>query len=291
MATPTTDLTPVLERLDAIAAKVEVLAERQRAQAELIADMTPIAREAMNSAIEKLDAMDRAGSFAFAAEAAGLARRVVEGFSPDDVRQLGDSIVGMLETVRAVTRPDVLDAKPIGLFGAARAVRKDDDVQKGLAVLVEMLRRLGHRAEEEAAQPAALDKRARLAAMLGPRRARLLPAPAAPSITVTPVARAAAPARAPACATPAPASTADPDWTRAAGEQLAAAQGLTLTDAHWVVLEAARADFAATQVSPNIRRLTQIAGVTTKDLYVLFPKAPGRTIALVAGLPKPAGCL
>ncbi len=291
MATSTTDLTPVLERLDALAAKVELLAERQRAHAELIEDMTPIAREVMTTAIGKLDAMDRAGYFDFAAEAAGLARRVVEGFSPDDVRQLGDSIVGMLETVRAVTRPDVLDAKPIGLFGAARAVRKDDDVQKGLAVLVEMLRRLGHRAEEEAAQPAALDKRARLAAMLGPRRARLLPAPAAPSITVTPVARAAAPARAPACATPAPASTADPDWTRAAGEQLAAAQGLTLTDAHWVVLEAARADFAATQVSPNIRRLTQIAGVTTKDLYVLFPKAPGRTIALVAGLPKPAGCL
>lgn len=291
MATPTTDLTPVLERLDALAAKVELLTERQRAHAELIEDMTPIAREVMTTAIGKLDAMDRAGYFDFAAEAAGLARRVVEGFSPDDVRQLGDSIVGMLETVRAVTRPDVLDAKPIGLFGAARAVRKDDDVQKGLAVLVEMLRRLGHRAEEEAAQPAALDKKARLAAMLGPRRARLLPAPAAPPITVTPVARAAAPARAPACATPAPASTADPDWTRAKAEQLAVAQGLTLTDAHWVVLETARADFAATQVSPNIRRLTQIAGVTTKDLYVLFPKAPGRTIALVAGLPKPAGCL
>ena len=141
MATSTTDLTPVLERLDALAAKVELLAERQRAHAELIEDMTPIAREVMTTAIGKLDAMDRAGYFDFAAEAAGLARRVVEGFSPDDVRQLGDSIVGMLETVRAVTRPDVLDAKPIGLFGAARAVRKDDDVQKGLAVLVEIDRK------------------------------------------------------------------------------------------------------------------------------------------------------
>lgn len=296
MATPTTDLTPVLERLDAIAAKVEVLAERQRAQAELIADMTPIAREAMNSAIEKLDAMDRAGYFAFAAEAAGLARRVVEGFSPDDVRQLGDSIVGMLETVRAVTRPDVLDAKPIGLFGAARAVRKDDDVQKGLAVLVEMLRRLGHRAEEEATPPRALDQKARLAAMLGPRRTRrMLPAPAAPApvaatVKVRPVPAAAAPEPGSSCASPST-GPADPDWTREKGEALAAAQGLALTDAHWVVLETARADYAATQVSPNVRRLTQIAGVTTKDLYVLFPRAPGRTIALIAGLPKPAGCL
>jgi sulfur relay (sulfurtransferase) DsrC/TusE family protein len=31
--------------------------------------------------------------------------------------------------------------------------------------------------------------------------------------------------------------------------------------------------------------------VTTKELYVLFPRAPGRTIASIAGLPKPAGCL
>jgi sulfur relay (sulfurtransferase) DsrC/TusE family protein len=37
--------------------------------------------------------------------------------------------------------------------------------------------------------------------------------------------------------------------------------------------------------------LTQIASVTTKDIYALFPKAPGRTIAKIAGLPKPAGCL
>ena len=57
------------------------------------------------------------------------------------------------------------------------------------------------------------------------------------------------------------------------------------------MLDAARADFAATGSSPNIRRLTQVAGVSTKDLYVLFPRAPGRTIAKIAGLPKPAGCL
>jgi sulfur relay (sulfurtransferase) DsrC/TusE family protein len=34
-----------------------------------------------------------------------------------------------------------------------------------------------------------------------------------------------------------------------------------------------------------------VASVATKDLYALFPKAPGRTIAKIAGLPKPAGCL
>lgn len=259
---PATDLTPVLERLDALAAQVEILAERQRARDELFAEMTPIAREAMAAAIGKLDALERDGLFT--------------------------SLAGMLETARAITQPDVLDARPIGLLGVARAARKDDDVRKGLAILIEVLRRLGQRAESAPppARTPAIDRKARLAAMLGPRRAPLqLPAPGpvpAPSRTAT---------RAPGCATPSPTAVADPAWTRARGAATAAAQGVTLTDAHWAVIDAARADHAATQVSPNIRRLTQIAGVTTKDLYALFPRAPGRTIAAIAGLPKPAGCL
>jgi len=80
-------------------------------------------------------------------------------------------------------------------------------------------------------------------------------------------------------------------WTPTLGAALATAQGVTLTPAHQAVLDAARADFATTGASPNIRRLTQVAGVTTRDLYTLFPKAPARTICKVAGLPKPAGCL
>jgi tRNA 2-thiouridine synthesizing protein E len=64
-----------------------------------------------------------------------------------------------------------------------------------------------------------------------------------------------------------------------------------LTEPHWAVIAAARADFEATRVSPNIRRLTQLTQLATKDLYALFPRAPARTIAKIAGLPKPAGCL
>jgi tRNA 2-thiouridine synthesizing protein E len=248
MEMPAPDLTPVLERLDALANRLDELAARQRARDELFEEMTPIAREAVATAISRLDALDKEGAFA--------------------------SIAGILDTVRAITRPDVLDATPVGMLGFARATRKED-VRKGLAVLLEMLRRIGQRAEASApARP--VDRKARLAELVAPRRARLaLPAPA----------------RGPACATPSPAAEADPDWSRATAERRAAAQGVVLTDPHWAVIDAARADFAASQVSPNIRRLTQIAGVTTKELYVLFPRAPGRTIASIAGLPKPAGCL
>ena len=80
-------------------------------------------------------------------------------------------------------------------------------------------------------------------------------------------------------------------WTRALGEKLALLQGVEMTEAHWKLVEIARAEFVSTKVSPNIRRLTQIGAASTKDIYALFPKAPARTLAKIAGLPKPAGCL
>lgn len=80
-------------------------------------------------------------------------------------------------------------------------------------------------------------------------------------------------------------------WTRAVGERIATALAVDMGEAHWRLIEVARADFEKNGAAPNVRRLTQVAGVSTKELYALFPHAPARTIAKIAGLPKPAGCV
>lgn len=325
-----TDLEKVLARLDALSNDVTYLVERQRAQEELLAEMTPIARAMMATATERLGALEQDGYFAFGKELLGVLDRIVKAYSPADVQQLADSIVQILDAVRAATQPaamemltdaaaateDVDKVEPLGVFGLARATR-NPDVGRGIAVMVEVLRRVGRglgaakeRADEKAAQ------REKLAAILGPRRNRALgverqlPAgkrtAAAPPAAAPPVAT--EPAAPPACAVPrAPAQasvvldgiayTKDGHlvdataWTRPLGEAIATAEHVVLSPAHWQIIEAAQRDFAATKSSPNLRRLTQVAAVSTKDLYALFPKAPGRTIAKIAGLPKPAGCL
>lgn len=301
----------ILERLDAIATQLDAIERRQRAVDELFEEMTPIAREMIATAIGRLDEFERQGHLAFVAELGQLARRVAEGFTPADVRQLGDSIVDILDVVRALTRPEVLrlagdaaramrdadKARPMGALRALRATR-DDDVQKGLGVLIDVLRHVGHGVNAATAGDGkAPDQKAKLSELLGPRRQRLLPAstaaaPAAPAAPA-PRTRAAAPPAAPACASPrADEPAIDPAaWTRELGVQLAREHGITLDAPRWSLIDAARADFAATKVSPNIQRLTSVAGVTTRDLYQLFPRAPARTIAKIAGLPRPAGCL
>jgi len=240
-----TDLTPILERLD-------FLVERQRKQQELIDELMPIAREALATAIGQLDALDKQGTFASATDLARAAAALAK-----HAREFVD---------------DADRVKPIGLFGAMRATH-DPDVQTGLALVVEALRRIGRGVR--AREPKPLDRGAKLGALLAPRRKRAQPLLPAPVVA----------------AAPPEAIATNGAWTRDIAEAAARGEGLALAAEHWQLIDAARADFETTHASPNVRRLTQIANVSTQDLYRLFPKAPARTLAKIAGLPKPAGCL
>jgi TusE/DsrC/DsvC family sulfur relay protein len=81
------------------------------------------------------------------------------------------------------------------------------------------------------------------------------------------------------------------EWTREMGEAIAREAGITLTPAHWKVIDFARSDFAERGEAPGPRRITARTGVTTRELYALFPKGPGKLAARIAGIPKPKTCL
>ena len=81
------------------------------------------------------------------------------------------------------------------------------------------------------------------------------------------------------------------EWDEGLGEALAAQIGIQLTDAHWQALRFLRADYAARGETPTLRRVTSGAGLTTKELFALFPAKPAKKMAYIAGLPKPRGCV
>lgn len=82
------------------------------------------------------------------------------------------------------------------------------------------------------------------------------------------------------------------EWNEEIAGALAAEIGLNaLTDRHWQVIHFCREDYQARGESPTLRRITQAAGVPTKELYQLFPKGPAKKVAYVAGLGKPSGCI
>lgn len=81
------------------------------------------------------------------------------------------------------------------------------------------------------------------------------------------------------------------EWTEDLAETLAANIGIELTDAHWKAINFARADHAQIGETPTLRRMASEGGISTKEMFTLFPKKPAKKLAYVAGLPKPVGCV
>lgn len=81
-------------------------------------------------------------------------------------------------------------------------------------------------------------------------------------------------------------------WNREIAVALATEEGIPeLTSDHWKVIEFCRQDAGDAGTSPTLRRITKGAGVTTKELFSLFPKGPAKKVARISGLGKPEGCV
>lgn len=87
-------------------------------------------------------------------------------------------------------------------------------------------------------------------------------------------------------------------WTESLASEIAARDGIVLTPAHWEILHAIRNFYAQYELSPATRPLMkylaqQLGPDKASSIYVmqLFPGTPAKTIARIAGLPKPANCI
>ncbi|MFT4633714.1 MAG: tRNA 2-thiouridine synthesizing protein E [Candidatus Pseudothioglobus sp.] len=87
------------------------------------------------------------------------------------------------------------------------------------------------------------------------------------------------------------------DWSPAAADELALQDNLTLTPAHWEVINVERTYYQQFNVSPPARVLVKIVrdrlGTEKgRSIYLmqLFGGKPARLVAKLAGLPKPDNC-
>ena len=75
---------------------------------------------------------------------------------------------------------------------------------------------------------------------------------------------------------------------------IAAAEGITLTDAHWKVVGYLRDEYREHGHTPNFRNMLKgmaevLPGCDSKGLYDQFPLSPAKQGCKVAGLPQPLG--
>jgi len=82
------------------------------------------------------------------------------------------------------------------------------------------------------------------------------------------------------------------EWTREIAVELAREEGIDpLSEAHWNVVEFCRQSAQGSGKAPTLRQITTGTGVTTKDLFALYPKGPAKKVARISGLGKPEGCV
>jgi len=71
-------------------------------------DVAPLANEAIIDFTKYMHQLDQKGYFEFFRELGPILDNVVTGFSPDDLRELADSVVSILSIVKEMTQPEVL---------------------------------------------------------------------------------------------------------------------------------------------------------------------------------------
>jgi tRNA 2-thiouridine synthesizing protein E len=88
------------------------------------------------------------------------------------------------------------------------------------------------------------------------------------------------------------------DWTPEVARQIAEAEQLTLTEAHWEVLNLLRDYYREFDSSPAMRALVKYCALKLgadkgRSIYLLslFPGSPAKLGCKIAGLPKPDNCL
>lgn len=82
------------------------------------------------------------------------------------------------------------------------------------------------------------------------------------------------------------------EWTKEIAIELAKEEGIeVMTEGHWKVVDYARQFAGSSGASPTLRAITSGSGVSTKELFLLFPKGPAKKVAKISGLGKPEGCV
>ncbi len=146
---------------------LERLVSQLTSIAELVEVVAPMAEPVMASATARLATLDERGYFDIGRSGLGVIDRVVTSFTEEDVEALGDNIALILQTVREMTQPEVMQmlqrtfttvqvgehvepTEPPGTFALLREMRRPE-VRRGLAKALNMLRSLG----EESPDPRA----------------------------------------------------------------------------------------------------------------------------------------
>jgi uncharacterized protein YjgD (DUF1641 family) len=151
------DLLGLLKRLLRNGPAFEKLLDQLESGMDLIQTVGPLTDHAFGKVVDVLQIAEHRGYFAFARGGMEIADNVVTSFTEDDVHKLGDNVVLILNTVKDMTKPEILGlirsivaeseveiAKPVNTsLPALLGQMRDPDIRRGLALTMRILKVVG----------------------------------------------------------------------------------------------------------------------------------------------------
>jgi uncharacterized protein YjgD (DUF1641 family) len=107
--------------------QVELLVDQIDGVMDLLDVAGPITKEAVAKATVVFDELDRKGYFNFAQSGLRMADNVVTAFSAEDANRLADNIVLILNTVKDMTQPEIMNFLRTTLLVAESEIEKPVD--------------------------------------------------------------------------------------------------------------------------------------------------------------------
>ena len=156
------DVLRLVKRLMRNGRNFEKLIDQMESIADLIDTLGPLSDEAFSKTIATLADLEQKGYFTFARGSRRILDNIVTSFSADDVDRLGDNVVLILNTVKEMTQPEIMNfvrntliiaeqeiEKPVdtSMLGLVRQMQ-DPAVRRGLALTMRVLHVVGSQAED-----------------------------------------------------------------------------------------------------------------------------------------------
>lgn len=129
------DVLCVIKRLLRNTRNLGEMLDQLESMMELARDLSPLSQDAFLALMNRLNEMERKGYFVFLQGGLDIADRIVTSFTEDDVRQLGDNIVLILQTVKEMTQPEIMTM----LRDTATVVKDEEPVDTSLLSLIRQM--------------------------------------------------------------------------------------------------------------------------------------------------------
>ena len=149
------DLLRLVKRLLRNTRNLEQMLDQFESMMDLWEDVGPLTRDAFLTMMRQLNEMEQKGYFVFMQGGMDIMDKIVTSFTEEDVKQLGDNVVLILNTVKEMTQPEIMtmlsntahsiqDEEPVdtSMISILRQLN-DPAVRKGLAKTLNVLKSVG----------------------------------------------------------------------------------------------------------------------------------------------------